>query len=204
MEDLSPNTARAFSVDSKTTSVKSPRMKRLASQLAIIHISLDPPSPPPSKPDYTDSELSIDYGENYVPPFYWQYDCSHRINNSHLLQVPGSNDLLDDGMPRQHSPPPRRCSYASTTSENSSISLNASYQNLLSPFMYNLRITPNNVIDRQTSHSITSDDSETPPPMLGFQRNSSSNIRNFDISGNTTPNIYMCPFSAMVCFVFYT
>jgi hypothetical protein len=45
--------------------------------------------------------------------------------------VPRVLEADDAGPLRECSPPPRRCSYASTLSENSSISLNTSYQSLL-------------------------------------------------------------------------
>lgn len=196
MDNFLPNTSRAFSVDSKTT-VKNPCMKRLASQLAVIHISLDPPSPPPLEPNYTNSKLSVDYSkDNYISSFTWQYDYGHRIDDSRLLQVPGSSDLLDDGIPRQCSPPPRRFSYASTTSENSSTSPNASYQNLLSPFIYSI----DSMMDRQTSHSVGSDDSETPPPIIGYRHGRSASNRSFDTIGSITPNNQVRSLSALVCF----
>ena len=49
----------------------------------------------------------------------------------YFLQVPRVLEADDAGPLRECSPPPRRCSYASTLSENSSISLNTSYQSLL-------------------------------------------------------------------------
>jgi hypothetical protein len=129
---------------------RSPRMRRLASHLSVIRISLNPPSPPP--PMYEEQSPSPSF--TLAVPAPWLQD--HPIENSRLLQVPRGDQLCDE-VPRQCSPPPRRCSYASTLSENSSLSLNTSYQNLLSPFP----VTNNNA-SRSSTHSY-SDDNETPP-----------------------------------------
>uniref|UniRef100_A0A1I7XF02 ZP domain-containing protein n=1 Tax=Heterorhabditis bacteriophora TaxID=37862 RepID=A0A1I7XF02_HETBA len=106
----------------------SPRMRRLASHLASIKISLDPPSPP------------------FLSPLTVKEFDSNTMN---YLQVPGVEP--DDG-PRLSSPPPdRRSSFASTTSDASSmtIPMSSSYQNLLSPMW--------------TCVKYYSDDNETPP-----------------------------------------
>ncbi|KAL3090393.1 hypothetical protein niasHS_006845 [Heterodera schachtii] len=109
---------------------QSPRMRRFAERLAVIQISLDPPSPP---------EFALQSPPDDPPPSFhpfWlspAYESHFRpIEDSLLLQVPKVNDCEDAPNPfRQCSPPPRRCSFASTLSESSSISLNTSYQSLL-------------------------------------------------------------------------
>ncbi|KAH7704802.1 hypothetical protein AAVH_28003 [Aphelenchoides avenae] len=128
---------------------KSPRMRRLAEHLSVIRISLNPPSPPPSPP------LQPSPSPSSKLPASWLHE--YPISSSRLLQVPRV-DPTPDEVPRQCSPPPRRCSYASTTSENSSASMNASYQNLLSPFISLHRST-----SRSSSAHSYSDDNETPP-----------------------------------------
>lgn len=145
MEDLlSNNNAHTF--NTKNLNSKNSRIKLLASQLSVIHISLNPPSPsPPPETNFINSESPINYDENYISSFYSQNNFNYQIDDFNLLQVPGNNDILNDAMPRQHSPPPRRLSYASTTLENS---LNNSYQNLLS-----------------------TDEFETSPPTIDIQRN---------------------------------
>lgn len=136
----------------------SPRIRRLASHLSVIQISLNPPSPPESQ-FYSPAEQD----EKYSPWFSFE---PHRqqffrpIDDAFLLQVPRLSDLGDDGdssaMVDRSSPPPRRCSYASTYSENSSVSLNTSYQSLL--------FAPHSPTSRSRTQSYSySDDNDTPP-----------------------------------------
>lgn len=84
-------------------------------------------------------------------------DYFRPIHDSLLLQVPRLDTNLDE-YPRDCSPPPRRCSYASTLSENSSISLNTSYQSLL--------FIPADTVTSRSARGRTwscSDDNDTPP-----------------------------------------
>lgn len=112
-----------------------PRMRRLASQLGSIRISLDPPSPPP----VVDRRHSAAQ-QRQQQQLQVFFDVNH-------LQVPAENDV-----PRVSSPPPdRRSSYASTASDNSSITIpmSSSYQSLLSPMW--------------TSTKYSLDEYDTPP-----------------------------------------
>ncbi|KAI1715797.1 hypothetical protein Ddc_10865 [Ditylenchus destructor] len=178
---------------------RSPRRfrPRIGSQLALIQISLDPPSPPnepifdetlddspQSKGPYDERKESTSSGYELppLPPggggpnsgsnYYWpgiDYPFP-AIESSRLLQVP-KGELMDVEMPRQCSPPPRRCSnvsnisnisYTSTTSERSdlsSMSLTGSYQNLLSP--YGLRFG-----SRSSTQSYSADECDTPPEFI--------------------------------------
>uniref|UniRef100_A0A914HA79 non-specific serine/threonine protein kinase n=1 Tax=Globodera rostochiensis TaxID=31243 RepID=A0A914HA79_GLORO len=110
---------------------QSPRMRRFAERLAVIQISLDPPSPPEFALQSPPDEPPPSYNPFWMSPAYENY--FRPIEDSLLLQVPRVSDGEDAAdLLRQCSPPPRRCSYASTLSENSSsISLNTSYQSLL-------------------------------------------------------------------------
>ncbi|VDO36025.1 unnamed protein product [Haemonchus placei] len=97
-----------------SSSYPNPRMRRLASQLASIRISLDPPSPPYLSPGpLSDSNISED-------------SC-----DMNYLQVPTENEPQRISSP----PPDRRSSIASTLSDASSITIpmSSSYQSLLSP-----------------------------------------------------------------------
>lgn len=136
---------------------RSPRMRRLADQLSVIRISLDPPSPPPFE-----SCLQSPTPTSEIPPSWKHFE----YQSANLLQVPKTETQPDD-QPRT-SPPPRRCSYASTLSENSSVSfsLNASYQNLLSPSGYFTRRSQSRSTN-SSNHSY-SDDNETPPNEFVF------------------------------------
>uniref|UniRef100_A0A0M3I4B4 RunxI domain-containing protein n=1 Tax=Ascaris lumbricoides TaxID=6252 RepID=A0A0M3I4B4_ASCLU len=105
----------------KPASISSPRLKRLASQLSSIQISLDPPSPTlqcsPSPNDFMS----------------WTTPQVNTVNS--FLRVPGA-DLSIDQPPGFSSPPPdRRYSFASTVGDTSTmtISLSGSYQNLQFP-----------------------------------------------------------------------
>lgn len=143
---------------SKQNRPRSPRIRRLAEHLSVIRISLDPPSPPPFE-----SCLQSPTPTSEIPPG-WKHFEHQNIESANLLQIPKTETMPDD-MPRS-SPPPRRCSYASTYSENSSISLNASYQNLLSPSGYFTRRSQSRSTN-SSNHSY-SDDNETPPNEFVF------------------------------------
>ncbi|VDL78232.1 unnamed protein product [Nippostrongylus brasiliensis] len=107
-------------------------MRRLASQLSSIRISLDPPSPP---------YISLSPEENSHPH-------SGLYSDMNYLQVPP----VECELQRNSSPPPdRRSSFASTTSDCSSITIpmSSSYQSLLSPMW--------------TSAKYSIDECETPP-----------------------------------------
>lgn len=117
------------------------RMRRLASHLANIRISLDPPSPPslsPSPlPDIPDRGMNL----LTVPAFM-----------DHFTELEAPRRLSEGEAIRISSPPPdRRTSFASTYSDASSMTLpmSNSYQNLLSPMW--------------TTVKYISDDNETPP-----------------------------------------
>ena len=125
-------------------------MRRFADKLAVIKISLNPPSPPL----ITESECPTPVAAGDIIPGFGDF-LLPVINGNNLLQVPKSDT---DEIERQCSPPPRRCSQTSTFSDNSSvsISLNASYQNLLSPGVQNSNR------GRSASHRY-SEGSDTPP-----------------------------------------
>ncbi|CAJ0587043.1 unnamed protein product, partial [Mesorhabditis spiculigera] len=131
MERTSPQPPMAYLHPSAPT--KSPRMRRLASKLSNIVISLDPPSPPSASPSPSPKP-------------------TNEFSQMTFLQVPGLDSISYEEAPRVSSPPPdRRCSYASTysTMSDTSIPLSGSYQSLLSP--------------QWTSVKYYSDDCETPP-----------------------------------------
>lgn len=94
---------------------QSPWMYRLASQLASIKISLDPPSPP--------------HASTATLPHC--FDLNKSFSGTNYLQVPAEYDTHQLSSP----PPNRRCSLTSITSDNSSIklSMSSSYQSLLLP-----------------------------------------------------------------------
>ncbi|ETN79327.1 hypothetical protein NECAME_09903 [Necator americanus] len=122
----------ALAIPKKTS--RSPRMRHFASKLATITISLDPPSPPhvsPSLPSRITTREELSFDLNY-------------------LQVPAEIDAQRSSSP----PPDRRGSYASTLSDNSSITIpmSSSYQSLLSPMW--------------TSIKYSIDECETPPNEL--------------------------------------
>ncbi|KAJ1368865.1 hypothetical protein KIN20_030214 [Parelaphostrongylus tenuis] len=117
-------------------------MHRLASQLASIKISLDPPSPPHSSAGFA------------LPHFS---DLNESSSDANHLQVPVDYDT-------QHlfSPPPdRRCSLTSITSDHSSITLSRSstYQSLLLPVGKNKKCpidvydTSNEVMKQPKNHA---------------------------------------------------
>ncbi|CAD6192934.1 unnamed protein product [Caenorhabditis auriculariae] len=119
---------------------KSPRLRRFASQLATIKISLDPPSPPFLSPTPI-GDIEVD---------------AERRDRMDYLQVPGVSLEDDailgiDGRFLSSPPPDRRTSFASTASDASSITIpmSSSYQNLLSPMWSTVKYY--------------SDDNETPP-----------------------------------------
>uniref|UniRef100_A0A915MCA7 Uncharacterized protein n=1 Tax=Meloidogyne javanica TaxID=6303 RepID=A0A915MCA7_MELJA len=90
----------------------SPRMRRFAERLAVIQISLDPPSPPEfalQSPDENSGRAPVPF---WAQPGYENY--FRPIEDSLLLQVPRVLDQDDADPMRECSPPPRRCSYAST------------------------------------------------------------------------------------------
>uniref|UniRef100_A0A1I8BAJ9 Uncharacterized protein n=1 Tax=Meloidogyne hapla TaxID=6305 RepID=A0A1I8BAJ9_MELHA len=90
----------------------SPRMRRFAERLAVIQISLDPPSPPEfalQSPDENQQRAPVPF---WAQPGYENY--FRPIEDSLLLQVPRLLDQDDADPMRECSPPPRRCSYAST------------------------------------------------------------------------------------------
>uniref|UniRef100_A0A914ZQX1 Non-specific serine/threonine protein kinase n=1 Tax=Parascaris univalens TaxID=6257 RepID=A0A914ZQX1_PARUN len=105
----------------KSASVSSPRLKRLASQLSSIQISLDPPSPTlkcsPSPSDY----LS------------WTTPQVNTVNS--FLRVPGADLPIDQPSGFSSPPPDRRYSFSSTVGDTNTmtISLSGSYQNLHFP-----------------------------------------------------------------------
>ncbi|VDM41230.1 unnamed protein product [Toxocara canis] len=135
------------------TTPRSPRLRRLASQLSSIQISLDPPSPTSSSPN----ELT--------------FVATPQPNvATGLLRVPRL-DLSVDEPPKFSSPPPdRRCSCTSTVSDMSStaISLSGSYQNLLSPSW------------KGVNYRSYSCDSDTPPSE--FLRPSSAQVSHLSTS----------------------
>uniref|UniRef100_A0A914YMC7 Uncharacterized protein n=1 Tax=Panagrolaimus superbus TaxID=310955 RepID=A0A914YMC7_9BILA len=142
------------------------RMRRFADKLAVIQISLDPPSPPLIIQSM-ESECSTPAAAGDIIPTFNEF--SFPISNSNFLTVPKCER---DECERESSPPPRRCSQGSTLSDNSSItiSLATSYQNLLSPSY--LGYSNNNNInnkqrDRSTSYCY-SEDSATPPSEFLF------------------------------------
>ncbi|KHJ93424.1 hypothetical protein OESDEN_06669 [Oesophagostomum dentatum] len=109
----------SFDLTAKTT--RSPRLRRFASQLACIRISLDPPSPPCASPATT---IQISNGKGISPEMNY-------------LQVPPEFDPQRSSSP----PPDRRSSCASTLSDVSSITIpmSASYQSLLSPMWTSIK-----------------------------------------------------------------
>ncbi|KJH48057.1 hypothetical protein DICVIV_05852 [Dictyocaulus viviparus] len=133
----------------KTSSVVFPslRMHRLASQLASIKISLDPPSP-------TSSSAAV--LQNFS-------DSSESSSDIHYLQIPTENDFH-----QVYSPPPdRRGSMASATSDSLTISMSSSYQSLLSPMSAGIKYSiddydmlPNDFILRSRSFQMASSDSQ--------------------------------------------
>ncbi|EYC06469.1 hypothetical protein Y032_0075g911 [Ancylostoma ceylanicum] len=131
--------------------IRSPRMRRLASQLASIKISLDPPSPPYARSP-TDASIST-IKENLGSDMMY-------------LQVPSESDTLRPAFDplRPSSPPPdRRSSFASTLSDASSVTIpmSTSYQSLLSPMW------------TSTKHSI--DEGELLPEQIQRPRSAQSN-----------------------------
>ena len=154
---------------------RSPRMRRLAEHLSVIRISLDPPSPPAFE-----SCLQSPTPTSEIPPS-WKHFEQQNIEISNLLQVPRAEATPED-IPR-NSPPPRRCSNASNFSENSSmsLSLNASYQNLLSPSGYFTRRSQSR--GTYSSNHSYSDDNETPPNEFVFliSRPLSAQVKKFYI-----------------------
>jgi|UniRef100_A0AC35F4Z8 hypothetical protein len=142
------------------------RMRRFADKLAVIRISLDPPSPPLI---FTESECPTPAAAGDIIPTFNEF--SFPIENTKFLTVP---KYERDECERLTSPPPRRCSQTSTLSDNSSItiSLATSYQNLLSPSYLGCSNTGNNnninkQRDRSTSYCY-SEDSVTPPSEFLF------------------------------------
>ncbi|KAL6735902.1 hypothetical protein Aduo_006301 [Ancylostoma duodenale] len=105
-----------------TKNIRSPRMRRLASQLASIKISLDPPSPPYTR---SPTDVCISTKQNLGSDMIY-------------LQVPAESDAirpLPDTLQPSSPPPDRRSSFASTLSDASSVTfpMSTSYQSLLSP-----------------------------------------------------------------------
>lgn len=145
-------------------------MRRFADKLAIIKISLDPPSPPLI---IAESECPTPAAAGDIIPTFNEFTFT--IENTNFLTVP---KLEKDDCERQSSPPPRRTSNVSTLSDNSSvtISLATSYQNLLSPSHYFIDNT-NRRRDRSASHCFSEDSGTPPNEFLFVPRPHSAQVR---------------------------
>lgn len=162
---------------------QSPRMRRLASKLSVIQISLDPPSPPriASLGDFVDFYPDHIHHENlYMEKF-------HRVDDAFLLQVPRGSiggmsdwDLGSQDLPRQCSPPPRRSSYTSTMTNSSTneecgpnsslFSLTNSYQSLLLSPLSGVSNAEGGILQRQRSSASSSYSRENTPPEFVYHQ----------------------------------